>query len=130
MAEVVCLNRTADSEARQIASMEEKGLFVDFESKAVRFMRTDLSKPHLGLALEAYRQSVEQSTHIIHNAWQVDFNVSLEQLARTHLQGVRQLSALCSGGHVPQRMSLRLPFRKPSQKAGKPPRTSDMPSLS
>ncbi|KAK5123225.1 hypothetical protein LTR85_003424 [Meristemomyces frigidus] len=91
VAEVVCLNRSANAEARQSDSMGVRGLCTDFTAKPIWFLQADLSKPYFGFKLEVYQQLLHQVSHIMHNAWQVDFNVSLEHMSRTHIHGVRQL---------------------------------------
>lgn len=87
--EIVCLGRSADAEARQRASMAEKGLSTEFDSGKVSFLHADQSEPQLGLAPEVYRGLLEKVTDIIHNAWQVNFNATLAQM-EPQLYGVRR----------------------------------------
>ncbi|KAM3414455.1 hypothetical protein BST61_g9620 [Cercospora zeina] len=87
---VVCLGRSADAEARQHCSMAEKGLTTDFDVAKVRFLHGELSKPYLGLPLGVYRELLETVTHVVHNAWQVNFHASLDEMT-PQLYGVRRL---------------------------------------
>lgn len=94
--EIVCLNRRPDAEAWQPASMKEKGLCTDFSVKRVSFRQVDFGRPRFGLEAAMYRRLLEKATHIIHNAWQVDFNVSLDHLAKPHIAGVRDFIGFSS----------------------------------
>lgn len=49
-----------------------------------------MSKPLFGLSKPIYDELLQQVTHIIHNAWAVDFNLSLSSFEETHIRGVRQ----------------------------------------
>ncbi|KAK4496129.1 hypothetical protein PRZ48_012108 [Zasmidium cellare] len=89
--EIICLNRSTNSEERQLKSMKDKGLCEDFSTKKTTFLLADFTNPRLGLEVAVYRHLLEKTTDTIHNAWQVDFNVSLEHLAKTHIVGVREL---------------------------------------
>ena len=91
VASIACLNRNPGGRARQRDHMKSKGLSQDFERKAVQFLRMDMSKPYLGLDFDVYHHLLAKVTHVIHNAWQVDFNLLLEGFATAHLNGVRQL---------------------------------------
>lgn len=72
---VICLNRTGSGAARQAASHSSRGLTGDFTK--VCFMETNFAKNQLGLEEGAYQELTSRTTHIIHNAWPVDFNLSL-----------------------------------------------------
>ena len=85
---VICLNRGADAPDRQHAIHTTRGLATDFSR--VRFLRSDLSEPRLGLERDEYVELLEQVTHVIHNAWPVDFNMSLDSF-EPHVRGLRNL---------------------------------------
>ena len=95
VASVVCLNRTDNAAERQLKSMQEKGLRTKLVTKLdkapVKFLHGDMSKPYFGLDNAEYHNIAQVVTNVIHNAWQVDFNVSFEHLTSTHIHGVRQL---------------------------------------
>ena len=56
----------------------------------VVYLKCDLSDPELGLSQEIYADLVKEVTHILHNAWRVDFNLSLESF-ETQVRGVCHL---------------------------------------
>ena len=88
---VFCLNRKHDCENYQKRWMFARGLSFDFGVKCVKFLQVDLSKPYLGLSMADYSTLLREVTFVIHNAWAVDFNQSLDHLASTHIRGVKQL---------------------------------------
>ncbi|KAJ5238518.1 hypothetical protein N7468_003137 [Penicillium chermesinum] len=89
VAKVICLNRGADGRQRQFRASEERGLSTDF-SKAV-FLQADLSQPNIGLEPALYKQLLSTVDRIIHNAWPVNFNLSVESFAPS-IAGVRNLA--------------------------------------
>ncbi|KAJ8067331.1 hypothetical protein OCU04_004684 [Sclerotinia nivalis] len=88
---VYCMNRGEDSEERQHRSNTSKGLSTDFERVEFISMATGSAEPWLGMKIAQYKMLLNEVTHIIHNAWHVDFNVSLSQLGTTHIRRARQL---------------------------------------
>ncbi|KAJ5877001.1 hypothetical protein N7455_000466 [Penicillium solitum] len=69
---VICLNRRGQQEARerQMQSLATKGLSFPEEALAkIQVFETDLAKLQLGLSLETYKNLLESTTHILHNAW-------------------------------------------------------------
>ena len=101
---IYCLNRDTSARTRQADSMRAKGLLQDFGGKDVQFLQIDFSKPYLGLERSIYMTLLAEVTLIIHNAWTVDFNRPLEQLAPIHVRGVRQMidfsSRSAHGAHI------------------------------
>ncbi|KAI4263576.1 MAG: hypothetical protein L6R42_001290, partial [Xanthoria sp. 1 TBL-2021] len=86
---IICLNRSADGEKRQLSSHASKGLTQDWHGK-VHFLQADLSKPQLGLDDDEYKTTLAEASLIIHNQWQVDFNLALSSF-KPHIAGVRNL---------------------------------------
>lgn len=72
---VTCLNRAGSSIERQKRINAEKSLNVDFSR--VEFQEVDLSKACFGLPEETYENLSKRATHIIHNAWSVNFNLPI-----------------------------------------------------
>lgn len=69
---LICLNRRGHQEApeRQMQSLATKGLsFPEEDLAKIQVFETDLAKPQLGLSLETYKNLLESTTHILHNAW-------------------------------------------------------------
>ena len=90
VSKIYCLNRSPDSEKRQASVNTLRGLSTQFDPERVHFLTSDLSKPHLGLPDDLYTTILSQVTLILHNAWQVDFNLSLSSF-ESHICGVRDL---------------------------------------
>ena len=88
--QVYCLNRSKGSAKRQEYIHGERGLTVNLRGK-VAFLKSDFSSPYLGLSVHDYRKLLASTTHILHNAWPVNFNLALDSFSDTHVRGVRQL---------------------------------------
>ena len=93
-ARVYCLNRTQNTEERQTHSFTAKGISPDFPN--VTFLVGDVGKSRLGLEPAAYEALTSELTTIIHNAWKLDFNQSLDQYAQSDLRGVGNLLNLAA----------------------------------
>lgn len=96
IAKVICLNRTADAQKKQTAKNKQKDLLTpwessDAQSNPVEFLTADLSKPDLGLGQETHSRLLESVDAIIHNAWKVDFNHTIESFEKGHIAGTRHL---------------------------------------
>ncbi|KZS89139.1 acetyl-CoA synthetase-like protein [Sistotremastrum niveocremeum HHB9708] len=93
---VYCLNRKSskDNAKRQFESFKDRGLdlkLFDNVPKRLRFFDVDLSNPKLGLPQAEYEELRDNVTHLIHSAWQLNFNMVLESFEKTHVAGVRHL---------------------------------------
>ena len=87
---ITCLNRSDDAEQRQKSNHSSRGLSTDFPPSRVDFLQYDLSAPWLGLITPAYFYLTSEVTHVVHNAWPVDFNLHLSSF-EPHIRGVGQL---------------------------------------
>lgn len=85
---VYCLNRGPDSKGRQQDSLTAKGLQLHSLEKIV-FLDADITKTYFGLSSQDYKRLLDEVTDVIHNAWQVDFNLSIESFSR-HVAVVRR----------------------------------------
>lgn len=85
---IYCLNRGPNSLQRQHKSQLSKGL--QNLTEKVTCLDADLLKDSFGLPVETYQALLQETTHIIHNAWQVDFNLVFESFS-AHVHGVRRL---------------------------------------
>ena len=92
---IYCLNRSTDAERRQLDSHSAKGLSTAWNSDRVTFLQSQVSKPNLGLTPQTYQTLLANVTHILHNAWPVDFNLPLSSFA-PHLLGVRHFIDFCA----------------------------------
>lgn len=90
VAKIVALNRGSDGgRQRQIQANEERGLITTFSK--TEFLQADLSQPNLGLDSTTYQHLLATADRIIHNAWPVNFNLSVESFAPS-IHGVRSLA--------------------------------------
>lgn len=91
VSKIYCLNRS-DAEIRQKKSFDEKGLRVDAEewAKKVEFLQASFGEPRFGLKEDKYQYLLHSVDTIVHNAWKVDFNHSVESFEETHIKGVRR----------------------------------------
>ncbi|UPX12162.1 uncharacterized protein EKO05_0002728 [Ascochyta rabiei] len=90
IAHVFCFNRTADAQGRQIKTNQARALVTNFPPERVTFLNGDLTKPSFGLATGSYDELLTRVTHIVHNAWPVNFNMSLASFAPS-VEGVVSL---------------------------------------
>ncbi|KAJ5382865.1 NRPS-like enzyme [Penicillium concentricum] len=85
-----CLNRKKDSATIQ----QQKNTFYHLDStlnpSKVTFWHADLTKPDLGLATESLQTLQKTATVIIHNAWNVNFNLPLSSFT-PDLHGITNL---------------------------------------
>ena len=86
-----CLNRSDDSQRRQSRTNKSRGLTTNFDPNYVKFFSVDFSRDHLGLDPSTYEKLLRTTSLIIHNAWQVDFNLALSAFEKTHIKGVCNL---------------------------------------
>ncbi|RKK83323.1 hypothetical protein BFJ68_g15631 [Fusarium oxysporum] len=86
---VIALNRGEDGGlSRQPSVSESRGLATDFSK--VEFLQSDLSLPDLGLGQPRYNALLASVDRIIHNAWPVNFNISVSSF-ESSICGVRHL---------------------------------------
>ena len=86
---VFCLNRSLDSDIVQVKRSRLRGLTTKFSDR-VTFLNADLSQSNLGLAIAKYETIRQSVTTVIHNAWPVNFNLSLSSFT-PQLAGVTNL---------------------------------------
>ena len=87
---IFCLNRSQESASIQQTRNTLRHLTYSLDNRRVSFLNADLTKPNLGLPESTYRQLLQSTTHIIHNAWPVNFNLSLDAFGPS-LAGVKGL---------------------------------------
>jgi thioester reductase-like protein len=76
-AHIYCLNRSTDSKSLQVKRNKIRGLLTEFQDNRITFLSADLSKSKLGLKDEVYASLLKSVTHIIHNAWPVNFQINI-----------------------------------------------------
>lgn len=90
---VYCLNRSADAQSRHkewFASIDLEDEY-DLKRQKAEFIKVDFSRRDFGLSATKLDKLTSTTDILIHNAWKVDFNHSLESFERVHIQGVRHL---------------------------------------
>ena len=90
ISKVYCLNRS-DARDRQLKSFQEKGLAFDADAEAkVEFLRVSFGEQMFGLDEAKYEEMLQSVDTIIHNAWRVDFNITVDSFEDVHIRGVRR----------------------------------------
>lgn len=98
---VYCLNRSSDAATRQKSTFDTHHHSLTNFSKA-SFLHTDFSKEFFGLDESTYRRLQDSVTLFIHNAWAVNFNLTVESYEATHITGTRRAVDFCaSSTHKP-----------------------------
>lgn len=86
---VYCLTRDG-SEARQKRVLLERGLDQTVPEK-VEFVKTSLGEHELGIDSEKYQEMLRSVDIFIHNAWKMDFNISVDSFEEVHIRAARNL---------------------------------------
>ena len=89
VSKVYCLNRGPNSAERQAQSQHDRGLAAASPEK-IAYLDANLSEPALGLAQDEYKKLLGEVTNVVHNAWQVDWNLPLDAFYG-HIQAVKRL---------------------------------------
>lgn len=82
VAKVICLNRAPDAREKQALALKSRGLSgleSAIEQGRVAFMNINVASPKLGLADEDYDTLVHETTSIVHNAFPVNFLMTVQQ---------------------------------------------------
>lgn len=87
VSKVICMNRPGSTLQRQAKINLSRGLETDFAK--VEFLEVDMAGSHFGLEDSVYGSLCLRVTHIIHNAWPVNFNLTLSSFEP-------QLEACCN----------------------------------
>ena len=104
---VICLNRrhpgtNIDPQKRQLSIMQGQGLTLSSHAwSKIHIIQTNLEAPLFGLAESTYDEICSQVTHILHNAWPMDFNRKLPSF-RVQFQITRDLLNLARAAHAAQ----------------------------
>ncbi|KAK3174025.1 putative NRPS-like protein biosynthetic cluster [Lepraria neglecta] len=77
IAHIYCLNRAEDGLSTQIKKNRLLGLQNPPSDKRVSFLKVDLSQDLFHLTKSQYDELASKTTLVIHNAWTVNFNLSL-----------------------------------------------------
>ena len=88
---VYCLNRSADARQRHEKNFADRGVVEKYRLDNVEFLQADFGGSQLGLSDANYAKLVNDANILIHNAWTVNFNQTLESFESTHIKGIRNL---------------------------------------
>ncbi|KAG6831500.1 putative NRPS-like protein biosynthetic cluster [Tephrocybe sp. NHM501043] len=103
---IYALNRASKSEAsileRHHERFTDKALNVELlQSDRLVFVEGDMALPGLGLQDEIYKELQNSVAVIIHNAWRLDFNLSLNSF-ESNIRGTRKLIDFARSGPHPE----------------------------
>ncbi|KAF2156690.1 acetyl-CoA synthetase-like protein [Myriangium duriaei CBS 260.36] len=105
VAEVWALVRANDESAateRVAKSLATRGISLSAEAQAkVTSLPTDLSRGDLSLSEKRLTVLRERLTMVIHSAWAVNFNISVQSFEDQHIKAVHNLIELCQGVQTP-----------------------------
>lgn len=99
---IICLNRsngTQDAETRQLNALHLKSIDLDSKSwSKVEVLETDTALPLLGLSMIDYTRIQNMVTHVLHNAWPMDFKRKLPSF-KAQFRALQNLLALARDTH-------------------------------
>ena len=88
---IYCLNRSVNGRERQEQSFANLGFDRNLDFPRVEFIQANYGEGRLGIPHVQFNELASTVDVIIHNAWKVDFNHSLESFEPGHIKGVRNL---------------------------------------
>ncbi|ROV93376.1 hypothetical protein VMCG_08404 [Cytospora schulzeri] len=91
VAQISCLDRSANAKERIENALSRWESPPSIASSRVSFHQVDYRAPDLGLPSTILSDLSKTANVIIHNAWKVDFNHSLDTFEEVHIRGVRNL---------------------------------------
>ncbi|KAF5664492.1 nonribosomal peptide synthetase [Fusarium heterosporum] len=96
---------TSDTAAtdRVYSSLQARGLSLDEEQRSkILALPCDLSRPDLGLSESRVEELGSKLTTIIHSAWAVNFNISVQSFEDQHIKAVHNLIQLSLSVKTPK----------------------------
>ncbi|KAI9794020.1 MAG: putative NRPS-like protein biosynthetic cluster [Peltula sp. TS41687] len=85
---IYCFDRSANARQQHERSFAERNVSADQLAK-VNFVQVDFALNQFGLSTKQYAELSEKVDLIIHNAWEVNYNMHLSSFEHTHIRGVR-----------------------------------------
>ncbi|TCD66635.1 putative NRPS-like protein biosynthetic cluster [Steccherinum ochraceum] len=93
---VYTVDRGPQPADRLRSSFQDRSLPVRLlESEKLVICIGDLSKPDLGLSEKVLKEVHDSVTHVLHNAWKLDFNLSVTSF-ESHIAGARNVIDFCA----------------------------------
>lgn len=105
---IYCLVRAPDGPSatrRVLHSMQERRVYQPLSPEArnkITSLPSNFADLHLGLDENTYHTLAAETTSLIHCAWSVNFNLSLESFDHDCIAGTHNLLLLCLDAHLPQ----------------------------
>jgi len=87
---IFCLNRSSNASERQLEAMRIRGLDTISLHSKTEFVQINVAEERLGIPEDIYTRILSSATHILHNAWPVDFISGVDKL-QIHIYGVRSI---------------------------------------
>lgn len=91
VARVTCLDRSPEAAQRIIKALKTWSPAPNVDFSRIAFHQADYKSADFGIPPTLLSDLRETTNIIIHNAWKVDFNHSLDTFEETHIRGVRNL---------------------------------------
>ena len=96
---IYCLNRAPDSGTLQVARSKALGLNTTFPKTRITFLTMDLNSPNTSFVPPTHHAVIiDTVTLVIHAAWPVDFNLTLESFSSS-LTSVSSLASQTASAH-------------------------------
>jgi acyl-CoA synthetase (AMP-forming)/AMP-acid ligase II len=87
---IYCLNRNPTAQQEQESLLLSRGVPQHYLSK-LHFRTVSISQQRLGLSIDDYDQLLQDVDLMLHNAWKLDFNLSLQSYENPYLYSVRNI---------------------------------------
>lgn len=88
---IYCFNRSSDAKSRQSKNHKDRELRSEFPEEKVTFLSGRLVAANFALPIGLYERLRSEVTHILHNAWPVNFNLPLNSFVES-IAGVVNLA--------------------------------------
>ena len=108
VSKIYCLVRASDrrvARKRVLQSLRDRLVLHTLSAASqlkIVAIPSDLSDEHLGLATEEYAEISKNLTHVLHFAWSVNFNKTLESFEKDCIAGAKNLMTLCLRAQRPK----------------------------
>ncbi|KAL8935232.1 MAG: hypothetical protein Q9216_005528 [Gyalolechia sp. 2 TL-2023] len=89
--QIYCFDRIPNASTKHSDTLADHNLSSPQNKARVDFLQVDYTVTDFGLSAERHQELLGSVDIIIHTAWKVDFNHSLETFEPTHIRGVRHL---------------------------------------
>ncbi|KAL8721404.1 MAG: hypothetical protein Q9225_001919 [Loekoesia sp. 1 TL-2023] len=88
---IYCLDRSTKASTKHSDILADHHVSLQGQNARVNFLRVEYGQANFGLPTQTYKELLDSVDTIIHTAWKVDFNLSLESFEPLHIRGVRHL---------------------------------------